>query len=194
VVSAWRKHYPGNIRDVVTAPVSGGPAAEPVRVNQDNWVYPGCPHTGPGISIGADGTRHVIWYVGKQGDAGVFYQRVRENAPVDAAPLALIQAQTMPVAHTTIAALSGGRAVAAYDMTDTGDRAIGVSLIGANRTVVRKHLISNSEGGQYPQVVAAGPGRAIVAWIGKAGERRQVRLAAINFPAAQDGGTVALKE
>ena len=194
VISAWRKHYPGNIRDVVTAPVGDGAPAEPVRVNQDNWVYPGCPHTGPGISIDTAGTRHIVWYVGKEGDAGVYYQRVMSGGPGAQAPLALIRARTLPAAHTTIAALPGGRAVAAYDMTETGDRAIGVSLIGGNRTVLRKHLIAGSEGGQYPQVIAGGPGEAIVAWIGKVGERRESRLAAIKFGADTEGASVALRE
>ena len=194
VISAWRKHYPGNIRDVVTAPVGAGVSAEPVRVNQDNWVYPGCPHTGPGISIDTSGTRHVVWYVGKEGSAGVYYQRVLGESTAGSEPLALIQARTLPTAHTTVAALSGGRALAAYDMTETGDRAIGVSLIGANRTVLRKHLIAGSEGGQYPQVVEAGSGRAVVAWTGKNGERRTVRLVAIKAGSDTQGASVALKE
>jgi hypothetical protein len=194
VISAWRKHYPGNIRDVVTAPVDQALPVEPVRVNQDNWVYPGCPHTGPGISIDSAGARHVVWYVGKEGDAGVYYQRVLADAGAGQEPVALIRARTLPTAHTTIAALSGGRALAAYDMTETGDRAIEVSLIGGNQTVLRKHLITGSEGGQYPQVIASGPGQAVVAWIGKAGERREIRLVAIRFRAETEEASVALKE
>jgi hypothetical protein len=194
VVSAWRKHYPGNIRDVVTVPVDTGTSGEPVRVNQDNWVYPGCPHTGPGISIDPSGTRHLVWYVGKEGNAGVYYQRLLGEAGPSNEPVPLIQARTLPAAHTTVAALSDGRALAAYDMTEAGDRAVGVSLIGANRTVLRKHLINGSEGGQYPQVIATGPGRAVVAWIGKDGERRAVRLVAINFGTDTQRASVALKE
>ena len=194
VVSAWRKHYPGNIRDVVTVPIGPGAAGEPVRVNQDNWVYPGCPHTGPGISVDSSGTRHIVWYVGKEGNAGVYYQRIRAEASPTSEPLALIQARTLPAAHTTIAALDGGEALAAYDMTETGDRAVGVSLIGANRTVLRTQIITGSEGGQYPQVIAAGPRRAVIAWIGKEGERRVVRLAAINHGTDLQRATVALKE
>jgi hypothetical protein len=193
VVSAWRKHYPGNIRDVVTAPIDEG-SVEPVRVNQDNWVYPGCPHTGPGISIDTSGTRHIVWYVGKEGSAGVYYQRVLAAAGSSAEPVPLLRARTLPAAHTTVAALGAGRALAAYDMTETGDRAVGVSLIGANRTVLQKQVVTGSEGGQYPQVIAAGPGRAVVAWIGKNGERRVVRLVAIDFDPATQGAHVALKE
>ena len=194
VISAWRKHYPGNIRDVVTAPVAPGAPVEPSRVNQDNWVYPGCPHTGPGIAVDTAGARHVVWYVGKEGEAGVYYQRVLDDAGPAEAPVALIRARTMPAAHTTVAALSAGRALAAYDMTETGDRAISVSLIGADRTVLRRQVITGSEGGQYPQVISAGAGRAIVAWIGKKGDRREIRLVAINFGSELQGTSVALKE
>jgi hypothetical protein len=193
VISAWRKHYPGNIRDAVTASVAPGPPAEPSRVNQDNWVYPGCPYTGPGISVDTAGARHVVWYMGKEGSAGVYYRRVLTQADSNP-PIPLVQARTLPSAHPTVAALPDTRALAAYDMTEVGDRAIGVSLIGGNQTVLRKHLITNSAGGQYPQVVALGPDRAVVAWIGKTGQRREIRLVTIKFEADPAGGSVALKE
>jgi hypothetical protein len=193
VVSAWRKHYPGNIRDAVIAPVGQGPAVEPTRVNRDNWVYPGCPYTGPGLSVDGSGATHVVWYMGKEGSAGVYYRRVLAQAD-SGVPVALLRARTLPSAHTTVAALSGNRALAAYDMTETGDRAIQVSLIGEDQVVRRQHRIANSAGGQYPQVVAAGSGHAVVAWIGKVGQRREIRLTAIRFTPSQDGATVALKE
>jgi hypothetical protein len=163
-------------------------------VNQDNWVYPGCPHTGPGIAVDAGGARHVVWYVGKEGSAGVYYQRVSGQAPGAGNPLPLIQAHTMPAAHTTVAALSGGRALAAYDMTAAGDRAVSVTLISADGTAVVSQPLPGSEGGQYPQVVATGPGTAVVAWIGKNGDRREIRLAAIRFEPDSDEGRVALRE
>jgi hypothetical protein len=193
VISAWRKHYPGNIRDVVTAQVGDGAPADPMRVNQDNWVYPGCPHTGPGISIGSDGATHVVWYVGKEGDAGVYYQRVRAGSADRPAPLALVRARTLPAAHTTVAALSGGEALAVYDMTETGDRQIGVSLVRANRTVAAQRQLSGSNGGSHPQVLAIEPGKALIAWTGMAGNHQQLRLAGITFE-SEAGASVALKE
>jgi hypothetical protein len=180
VVTAWRKHYPGNIRDVVTATLTDAPR-EPSRVHQDNWVYPGCPYTGPGVSVGNDGVRHFVWYMGKEGKAGVYYQRLAGTAVETDSALPLIRARTLPSAHTTVTALSGGRALAAYDMTEAGNRAIAVSLIGPDRTIQQHHVFTGSEGGQYPQVVASGEGRAVVSWTGKEGERRTVRLAAITF-------------
>jgi hypothetical protein len=79
-------------------------------------------------------------------------------------------------------------------MTETGDRAISLSLIGANRAVQAHLVIAGSEGGQYPQVLNTGPGRAVVAWVGKGGSRREIRLALIRFEAGTTGSSVALKE
>ena len=70
VVAAWRGHFPGNVRDVVTAAIA--PRSEPpTRVHEDGWIYPGCPHNGPGLSLGADGIRHVVWYTAANGTAGL---------------------------------------------------------------------------------------------------------------------------
>ncbi|HEU4680694.1 MAG TPA: sialidase family protein, partial [Gemmatimonadales bacterium] len=54
-IAAWRKHFPGNVRDVVTA-VVGTEVTEPERVHPDDWAYAGCPHTGPAIATGGDGS------------------------------------------------------------------------------------------------------------------------------------------
>jgi len=72
-VSVWRKHYPGNVRDIVIAPVSSG--HEPRRVREDNWVYPGCPHSGPALALDQGGAPRVAWYTGRPGRAGVFLAR-----------------------------------------------------------------------------------------------------------------------
>src|SRR5262249_22446426 len=61
VTAAWRQHFPGNVRDVVVADLAPKPDA-PERVHEDGWVYPGCPHNGPGIAVGPDGQQHAVWY------------------------------------------------------------------------------------------------------------------------------------
>ncbi len=50
-IAGWRKHFPGNVRDVVTATISDQPG-EPERVHPDDWAYEGCPHSGPAIATG----------------------------------------------------------------------------------------------------------------------------------------------
>ncbi|MGH7498584.1 MAG: sialidase family protein, partial [Gemmatimonadales bacterium] len=60
VLSAWRKHFPGDVRDVVVAPLDADSSLVR-RVHADEWVYPGCPHTGPAVAVDATGT-HIVWY------------------------------------------------------------------------------------------------------------------------------------
>src|SRR5690606_1914777 len=53
---AWRKHYPGEIRDIVVAAAPPGTLDfdDPVRVHADEWEFPGCPHAGPSLVTDED--------------------------------------------------------------------------------------------------------------------------------------------
>ena len=111
-VAAWRKHFPGNVRDVVTAVVGDGPAPAPGRVHSDDWAYPGCPHSGPALSLGADGARHVAWYYGREGEAGVFYARATAGTEAHTR-VGLVTGRKVPTAHPAVAPLADGGALAA---------------------------------------------------------------------------------
>jgi hypothetical protein len=58
-----RTIFAGDVRDIAIArPADGGVSwTEPVPVHRDGRVFPGCPHVGPSIAVGADGTMHVAW-------------------------------------------------------------------------------------------------------------------------------------
>ena len=179
VVAAWRQHFRGNVRDVVTAAVTPAPGA-PVRVHEDGWEYPGCPHNGPGLSVGADGRRHVVWYTGAAGRAGLYYAVAGGPAPAPALPL--VTGKSLPSVHGAVAALPGGDAVAAYDAAADGARAIGVAWLPAGGDKPRRTTIPGGEGGVYPQIVAAGAGLALLAWTAGADDRSEVRLARVGLP------------
>ena len=179
VVAAWRQHFRGNVRDVVTAAMTPAPGA-PVRVHEDGWEYPGCPHNGPGLSVGADGRRHVVWYTGAAGRAGLYYAVAGGPAPAPALPL--VTGKSLPSVHGAVAALPGGDAVAAYDATADGARAIGVAWLPAGGDKPRRTTIPGGEGGVYPQIVAAGAGLALLAWTAGADDRSEVRLARVGLP------------
>src|SRR5690606_14550135 len=72
---AWRKHYPGEIRDIVVAAAPPGTLDfdEPVRVHADEWEFPGCPHAGPSLVTDEDGRLHAGWYTGKEDRQGLWY-------------------------------------------------------------------------------------------------------------------------
>jgi hypothetical protein len=72
VYIAWRKVFPGDVRDVVVA-VSrngGGSWTEPVRAGVDDWVLHACPDVGPTLAVKGD-RLYVAWYSAGGGEASV---------------------------------------------------------------------------------------------------------------------------
>jgi hypothetical protein len=177
VVAAWRQHFPGSVRDIVSAtllPVASAPA----RVHRDDWEYPGCPHTGPALAVDEveAGARHIAWYTGKPGGAGIYYGRVPRGA--DAAPraVALVSGASLQTGHPGIAPLEGGGVLVALDVDETGSRVIRVVQIGPDGSIVAAGTVPGSDGGTYPQVAALEGGGALVAWRQPEGESSRVRL------------------
>ncbi len=77
IALAWRSILPGGIRDIVVSRSRDGGTtwATPKRVREDNWEFNGCPHAGPSLQYDQHGALHVIWWTGKEGEAGVWYAR-----------------------------------------------------------------------------------------------------------------------
>ncbi len=161
VVAAWRQHFPGNIRDIVSASLV--PVAAPARVSEDGWEYPGCPHTGPAIAVDTAGTRHIVWYTGKQGRAGVYYARVTPGS-APSAPVGLAVARTLATAHASVAIASEGGVLAAWDMSPDGHRMIQLARIDAAGRLARTISVPGSTDGRYPQLEVLGDSTAVVAW------------------------------
>ncbi|HET7470553.1 MAG TPA: sialidase family protein [Gemmatimonadales bacterium] len=183
VTAAWRQHFPGNVRDVVIGSVA--PATEaPVRVSQDGWVYPGCPHNGPGIAIGADRRRHVVWYTGAAGRPGLYYAALANDGRRLGTPLALVAGSRLPAVHGSIVALAGGGALAAFDAAPDGRRAIGVAELAVDGRVSGHSMLRDSDGGVYPQLATVSARAVVVAYTAPVGERREVRLARVALPEA----------
>ena len=175
ITAAWRQHLPGNVRDVVTAPLMPAPA-EPRRVHRDDWEYPGCPHTGPAIAIAADGTRHVAWYTGKPGGAGIYYAALPDGIDSVAAATPLVVG-TVPTAHAALQPAADGGALVALDVSPDGRRSIRLIRVDGAGKVSRSLLVPGSEGGTYPQIAVREDGDVIVAWTAARGESNGIALA-----------------
>ena len=173
MVAAWRQHFPGDVRDIVVAPLEPG-AVVPERVHEDNWEYPGCPHTGPALAISADGVRHVVWFTGKPGGAGVYYAR-RDSAGAPSAPVGLVTGESVQTAHATVQPLPDGGALVALDLDEKGNRAIRLVRIDARGHVAEAETLEGSAGGSYPQVAVLGE-EALVAWSSRTERGSKVRV------------------
>jgi hypothetical protein len=182
-VAAWRKHFPGDVRDVVTAPlpIDGEPSLpEPARVHADEWVYPGCPHTGPALALAEDGTRHVAWYTGRPGGAGVYLARSGPAAP-DQAPVALVSDSTLPVAHPAVQALPGNASLAAWDIAPGGKKRLSLAYVPAGATRVRPVTLPGADGAAHPQLLRLNEREAFLAWTGVSGNGQRIGAARVEL-------------
>lgn len=73
-VAMWRHVFEPNARDHAMAELraDGKPSALS-RVTFDDWRIDACPHHGPALVFGPDGTRHQVWFDVKDNEGGVFY-------------------------------------------------------------------------------------------------------------------------
>jgi hypothetical protein len=176
-IAAWRQHFPGDVRDVVMAVLDSVPST-PQRVHQDDWSYPGCPHTGPAIASAGDGAVHVVWYNGKPGTQGMYYAKSPGSGHA-AVPVGLVTGPRVGPAHPAVAVLKDGGALAAYDLTAKGERRIGVARLRPDGTVRGRVWVSGSDGGKYPQLAVVSDTAAVIAWTQPAGAGSTLRLARV---------------
>jgi hypothetical protein len=170
-LAAWRRHFPGQIRDVVVASLDGAPG----RVHEDGWRFEGCPHSGPAVAVSEDGRTHLAWYTGAAGRAGVWYR-----ADTTAAPTAIVTGDRVPVTHVSMS-LAGADAFVACDVDSSGHRAVTLARVASDGRVLRRVRVPGSEGGVYPQVVATGVDRASVAWTSAGEGQRAVAVADVRL-------------
>jgi hypothetical protein len=114
---AWRRVFPGNVRDIVVARSTdhGASWQEPVRAHADDWVFDGCPHAGPSLQVDGAGRVHIAWWTGKQGAAGVWYARSDDGARTFGTPVPLGVAEFSKPAHVQLALGGKDRLIAAWD-------------------------------------------------------------------------------
>ena len=64
VYVAWRKIFPGNVRETVVARSAdhGETFEAPVIVGHDQWVFPACPHRPASMGVDREGRLYVVWY------------------------------------------------------------------------------------------------------------------------------------
>ena len=99
-VVMWRHIFEPNIRDHAIARLSVDGKPGPVkRVTFDDWRINACPHHGPSIAFGGDGTHHQVWFNGKEEGGGAFYAKANPSGAI-AKPVSLGSAQ---VSHPDVA-------------------------------------------------------------------------------------------
>jgi hypothetical protein len=160
VYVGWRKHFGGDVRDVVVARLAPRAAKfdAPVRVHRDGWVFPGCPHAGPSVAVDAEGRVHVGWYTGKEGRQGLWYAVSEDGGRGFGAPVALLTGGFVPPSQVALAA-DGNGVLAGWDDRRAPDGKLTLARIEDGRV----RVVSADAAGRTPALDARGAAR-VVAW------------------------------
>jgi hypothetical protein len=161
---AWRKLYPGDVRDVVVARAEPGTLdfGGPVRVHGDDWVFPGCPHAGPSIRADTEGRLHVGWYTGKEGRQGLWYTSSADGGRTFSGATPILTAEFVPPSQVALAPVGDGVALGWEDRTGaSGSIAFAATPAGASRSGLR----GISTGAGRSPAFDAGAGGGLLAWL-----------------------------
>ena len=164
IIAAWRGHFEGDVRDIVTAPLTSN--AQPQRAHADNWVFPGCPHSGPGLTV-ENNEVHLTWFTGAPDRMGVYYaQRGHE-------PVRVIGGAALPTAHPVVAVFDD-KVIVAANVNAAGERALTVAEVNGSK--VNLLDVPETDGADHPQLLRVGD-RALLAWT----QNGHVRLARVTI-------------
>jgi hypothetical protein len=161
VYLAWRKVYPGDVREVVVARSADGGRtfSDPVRVQRDGWVFPGCPHAGPSVAVDGEGRVFTTWYTGKEGGQGLYYSVSGDGGRSFGQPVALVTGGFVPASQARLATGADGAVWAAWDDMRGKEKRIRVGRLDAHSL----HELGEPLAGSTPSIRMSG-GAGAVTW------------------------------
>jgi hypothetical protein len=163
---AWRHIFvredDAQVRDpaVVFSHDGGGSWTEIEPIHEDGWVMDGCPHSGPALRTGPDGSLHVAWYTGREGDPGVRYVRERDDGGFGE-PITLASDGFFPVTQPSVDVAADGTAWVAWDDQREDDGTVWLAEVTPGGDVQRAD--APLADGRNPRVLAVGED-VLVAW------------------------------
>jgi hypothetical protein len=81
VGAMWRHVFEPSERDHAFAFLTPDRPPAVTRATYDRWNVDACPHHGPGLAFGRDGTRHAVWFNQVDGAGRVFYGQLTATKP-----------------------------------------------------------------------------------------------------------------
>ncbi|MEQ1832233.1 MAG: sialidase family protein [Candidatus Eisenbacteria bacterium] len=172
----FRKHYPGQLRDVVLARTG----SEPIRLRTDNWNIAGCPHSGPPIALSRDGTLRVAWFTGAEGHAGVYFRQVLpERMDSVSTPVTVLRGERLPTLHVDIGEAGMSGSLLAMDADSTGKSQLTLARVeSSGRRLVERFTVPGTSGATHPKIASSPASKlAYVAWSAKEADRTRLHVA-----------------
>ncbi|TCS36014.1 hypothetical protein EDC30_10878 [Paucimonas lemoignei] len=160
-VAMWRHVFEPNARDHAVAELApDGKAGTAMRATFDDWRIDACPHHGPSLAYAADGTRHQVWFNGKDGDsAGVQYATVAPGQ-TSIKPVKLGEAQA---SHADIA-VQGKQVAIAWKQFDGQATAIMAKLSADGGATWQSRELVRTAGDSDKPFLIHSPAGILLVW------------------------------
>ena len=160
----FRNLFDRAVRDHAVMTFQGPEEPGPIyRVSVDDWAIEACPHHGPSLMVGHDGTYHAAWFTNGRVRKGLFYARSEDGGRNFSEPLSIGDPNHAPGRPDLLE--SDGKLYLAWKEFD-GDHTnvmIMVSRNGGRQWSDAKVIATTSEDSDHPLLV--GDGRhAFLSW------------------------------
>jgi hypothetical protein len=154
-----------SIRDMVhiVSRDEGKTFSEPKRINEDNWVIKGCPHTGPAMTENKSGI-HFAWFTGGK-NKGCFYTQTTD----DGKSFTGADSISSFGSHPQLTSLPNGELIIVWDEMQFAKNKV-VKRIGIQRrnaegkTEARDYITAEDANASYPVIASLNETSAIVAY------------------------------
>ncbi|MEW6245538.1 MAG: sialidase family protein [Nitrospirota bacterium] len=165
---AWRKTFPGNVRDIVVASSTdkGATFSQPILVRKDGWVFDACPHRGPSIAFDRQGRMYVGWYTeGMDEQPRIYLATSDDRGQTFSEPVSLHTSATALPDQLRMAVHPDGAVIAVWEEV-TGVRKRVVMRVSEDRGRTFGPVVTLSEGAkaEHPAVAVHDDGRLAVSW------------------------------
>ena len=183
---AWRKIFPGDIRETVVARSTdgGNTFSSPVIVGQDRWVFPGCPHRPASIGTDRLGRLYVVWYTEGVDEIPAVFLAYSDDRGNTFSPKQKLNVSkgTFPD-HPQMAVDPEGRIVIVWEEQSPVRREVVMSVsLDRGQTFSTPQKL-NEKKGQTPSLSINAKGLAALAWMEHAMPVHRMVVQTIQLPA-----------
>lgn len=164
-----------SIRDMVhIVSTDGGQTfSEPKRINDDNWVIRGCPHTGPAMTGNKDGL-HFAWFTGGKNKGCHYTKTTNEGRSFE-----MYDSISSSGSHPQLTSLSNGNLLIVWDETSYVNRKmykrIGIQCRNAEgKSEGRDYITPEDSNASYPVISPINERSSFVAYVSKKGDKQYI--------------------
>jgi hypothetical protein len=175
-VVLFRNIFGASVRDHAVTTFADPATPGPIyRVSVDDWGTDVCPHHGPSLSIGDDGTYHVTWFTDGRARQGLFYARSTDGGRTFSSPMPIGLADHSPSRPFVLAA--AGTVWMVWKEFDGEQTTVNVmtSRDDGKTWSVPKGLAQTADASDHPLLVTNGR-RVFLSWMTRVDGYRLVPL------------------